>query len=148
MAKKKNQTENVYIVDQELRPTVIGVVDETEKKPIFLIVIFIILVLVLFGLPYLTDMYTNLKSGTVSAPKTNTSNNNKKEENEVPQTSNDEPFYLMASNNPIKYDLVEISNLQFSQLNNKSYINFNLKNTSDKAFNITKQNYYLELYKE
>ena len=150
MAKKKNTQINIPIIDQELRPTVIGEIDDTEKKPVFLIFIFILLVIMLFGLPYITDFYTNLKSGTVNSGSNNNNNNNnnnnqesKENEEGSGNVSSDEPYYMLASDKPITYDNVELSEFQFNQLNNKYYIRFNLKNNSNNTLNLSKQNYYL-----
>lgn len=149
MAKKKKNEEIIRIVDKELYPTVIGVVDDTEKKPIFLIVIFIILVALLFGLPYLSDFYTNLKGNTLttSSNKTNKENNSSENDNvDVGVDNSDAPFYLVATSNSVKYDDIEIINLSFTSLTSKDYISLTIKNTTDKAFEINDKNYYLELY--
>ncbi|MBR1414072.1 MAG: hypothetical protein IJ574_05350 [Bacilli bacterium] len=150
MAKKKKNEEIIRIVDRELYPTVIGVVDDTEKKPIFLIVIFIILIGLLFGLPYITDFYTNLKGDTLGGSSSNTTknntNDNTKDNVDVGVDNSDAPFYLVATSNSVKYDDIEIINLSFTSLTSKDYISLTIKNTTDKAFEINDKNYYLELY--
>ena len=146
MAKKKKNEEIIRIVDRELYPTVIGVVDDTEKKPIFLIVIFIILIGLLFGLPYITDFYTNLKGDTLGGSSSNTTknntNDNTKDNVDVGVDNSDAPFYLVATSNSVKYDDIEIINLSFTSLTSKDYISLTIKNTTDKAFEINDKNYY------
>lgn len=61
MSKKKKEKTPVVLSNQELIPSVLGVIDEKEKGNIFPIILFIVLIVFIVALPTITSYLSGEK---------------------------------------------------------------------------------------
>lgn len=133
--KKKEQTIPVSLSNEELVPSVIGVINEKEKSNWILILIFILLIGFIVALPTIT----NFISGERDVEEQTTPNNPKPSEGEDNPTE-EVTFYQLS-------DSVKIDGMVFENfhLGDKS-IEFQIMNHSEVKNYLATHKLYLELY--
>lgn len=136
MAKRK-KLKDVKINEQELTPTVLGYLNEKKANPLFLIVVFGILLTFLYFLPevnqYIEHKRGNDYSGNV--PYVPSDNEEKFEQNDAGKE--------FDFNNDL---VIVINELELSSFTIKEdIISFNIKNNSSKHIDFGQFNYYIYL---
>lgn len=136
MAKRKKKTP-VVLSNQELIPSVIGIIDNKEKSiwPLFLL--FILLILFIFGLPKITA-YIHGEGNVVdqTPPVEN------KEENPNNPSGEETKFYPYTKDLSISLDGLMIRNFQFQANDLSIYIS---NESADKNY-LVNHTLFLELY--
>lgn len=141
MAKKKE----IQIVDKELTPTVLAVVESKKKVSVFgMVWIFIIFLLLILGtlyLPEISNYVSNKINPGVSDDYGDDSSviNNKDEDDALKEETTE---YNISENPVIDTDNFQINNIV---LNNNT-ITFNITNKTTQTLNFDEENYFLSLY--
>lgn len=136
MAKRK-KLKDVKINEQELTPTVLGYLNEKKANPLFLIVVFGILLTFLYFLPevnqYIEHKRGNDYSGNV--PYVPSDNEEKFEQNDAGKE------FKLNSNLVITMNELTLSSFELGAEN----ISFKVTNNSDKIIDFGQKGYYLYL---
>ena len=140
MAKRKKFSyKNLKINQEELAVTKIGEMPNINKSPLFLLVIFGILLVFIFFLPDVVKYITN-EDGTVMNNGTNNSDSN---DNPDDMASNDLEFYDLKPNLSLNIEDGIVAS-DFVLSNNQ--ISFKVTNNLANRFYFGKHNYFIELY--
>lgn len=136
MSKKKKEKTPVVLSNQELIPSVLGVIDEKEKGNIFPIILFIVLIVFIVALPTITSYL----SGEKQMPFTPIVNNGDKRPNDPPKVES------------VYYDFKEGLEIPVEGL---MFLNFNIvrkdfsltiRNDNEVKNYLTTHSLYMELY--
>ena len=140
MAKKKDK---IVINKEDLAKTTLGEIAQPKNNVPFILVIFILLIVAVVFSPYIKEWYENYmgENDTQSVPYVN--NVVTDDDNDVTDTGISEK-YKYESGLDIKTDAFSIEDIIIT--NNK--ISFNIVNNSKSTLDLTKDNYYLELYND
>ena len=124
---KRPKLKNIQISNQELTPTTIGYLENKQKGPFLLVVIFVILFATLYYLPNLTEYFTGADIPNDGNPAGN--------------IVTDEGTIFM-----INHDTkITINHIEFSKINLEgNKISIFANNTKDAI--VALENYYIELY--
>lgn len=134
MAKKKKGP--VTLSNQELIPSVIGVVDDKQKGSFFVIVLFVLLIGFIIGLPSITAYITGDSPIVYNNP-TNT------DEPEVPENPVlEQKFYPLSDTLIINEGGISLQNLVVSN----SSLSLDLLNSANSKEYLVEHQFYLELY--
>jgi hypothetical protein len=141
MAKKnKFSYKNLKVNEEELSITKIGEMPNSEKSPIFLLIIFGIFIVFIFFLPDVVNYITNrnVTSTTSSAPEESTDNNLDVDEVEV-------EYYDISDT--LSFTLDETLQLSKFKLSSNT-LSFTVTNNGETRYYFSKKNYFIELYTE
>lgn len=137
MAKKINY-KNLKINREELSTTKIGEINNQEKSPIFLFVMFGLFLAFIFFLPnvvqYMSDNGKNIFEGITG----NTPSKKSEEEEKAPE----QVYYDINNPSDITLEGLKVSNIK----KGTNSLSFRVNNNSDTKFYFNKFNYFLEIY--
>lgn len=137
MAKKINY-KNLKINREELSTTKIGEINNQEKSPIFLFVMFGLFLAFIFFLPnvvqYMSDNGKNIFEGITG----NTPSKKSEEEVKTPE----QVYYDINNPGDITLEGLKVSNIK----KGTNSLSFRVNNNSDTKFYFNKFNYFLEIY--
>lgn len=141
MAKKTKINYKTLKVNQEaLSSTVIGELPNDQKGPIFVILFFVLLLVIVFFLPDIVNYINNRDNGVVVAP-----NNPGQEASGNIDDRTEIVFYDISDNLSITLDDILVIN-KF-KVNNDS-ISFRITNNGESRYYFNRYNYFMELYNE
>lgn len=144
MGKKKEKIE-IRLSDEELMPATIGVLEETKKGSLGLIILFLIFILFAIFLPNITDYVNKLlgkDNNVVVTP------NNEEEIDPEDDEEETSTMYDLVDNLEIIYNDINFSNFTKYELNGIYYISTSLENKSDDIIDFESTRYYLETYSD
>lgn len=135
MAKRK-KLKNVKISEQELTPTILGYLDEKKASPLFLVIVFGILLAFLYYLPDI-NKYVEEKRGNYynTMPSVPGENEEKFEQNDAGKE------YDFSENTSIVMNEITFSDFKFEN----DSLSFVAQNNSNKMIDVGKYGYYIYL---
>ncbi len=139
--KKKMNYKNLKINEESLTTTTIGLMPEEQKGPLFVIVLFAILLGIVFFLPDILNYMNNRNNEEVNLP----NSSDKGTSGEPSEIEEEIQMYDLSNNLTITLDEVLTIN-NFKIANNT--INFRIKNNGENRYYFNRYNYFLELYSE
>lgn len=135
MARKKKNTEPIVLSNQELIPSVIGIIDDKEKSNWPLVILFVLLIGFIIGLPTITAYITGEKDITEI---THPGGNSNPEENTEPPV--EIKYYTLQ-------DSVNIEGITFSNFNIRNgSLYLSITNNQEAKSYLAEHKIYLELY--
>lgn len=136
MAKRK-KIKDVKIIEQELTPTILGYLDEKKASPLFLIIVFGILLAFLYYLPEI-NQYVEQKRGNDYS-------------NNVPFVPSDNEEKFEQNDSGKEYDFSEDASIVMNEITFSDFklvndsLSFVAKNNSSKMIDIGQYGYYIYL---
>ncbi len=141
MSKKpKFSYKNLKVNKEDLSITKIGEISTENKSPIFIILLFGILILFIFFLPTITEYFDKEENKNKINESTITEENNKTDE----EQKKEEIIYYDLSSKIILEEGIEINNIIV--LNDT--ITFTITNSNSESYYFNQKNYFMELYTE
>ena len=142
MAKKKKfDSKNIKINEEDLSITKIGEMDTSSQSTVFIFFLFILIMVFVFFLPTIVNYINGESEKTDSYVEKSPEIN----ENETDTEENEIKFYTIS--NTLTISLEE--NIKLDQFSiNENTLSFQVTNDSTNRFDFDKENYYLELYTE
>ena len=142
MAKKKKfDSKNIKINEEDLSITKIGEMDTSSQSTVFIFFLFILIMVFVFFLPTIVNYINGESEKTDSYVEKSPEIN----ENEADTEENEIKFYTIS--NTLTISLEE--NIKLDQFSiNENTLSFQVTNDSTNRFDFDKENYYLELYTE
>lgn len=137
--REKFNDKNIKINEQELSITKIGEIESANQNPLFIIVIFGIVLIFIFFLPSITTLI----KGSGEHPDYSITNPENPKENEKPTEDNNITYYDYSEYLSISLEnILNISNFSINQ----NTLNFTITNNGKSKFDFSKNHYFLEIY--
>lgn len=137
---KKNIYKNVKVNEEELAITTIDEIENTEQSNVLIFVLFGIILLFIFCLPWIA----NLIKGSKEKPDYSIIEN-KKEKEDKPVVKEPDHFYTISDS--LTVPLEDKINIHHFKISDNTIV-FQVSNNGEGRFDFSKDNYFLELYSE
>ncbi len=139
MKKKKNKIEKVPIANTELSPTTIGAINENESGLKSVIIIFSLLIVIIFVLPYVMSWFEKEQTPNPTPQVTVPS------QNQEPEQQEEKVENYLSLNEQIKESL---NNCNYNVTANEQNLSINITNVNADANILINKPTFIELYTE
>ena len=135
----KKRKEEIVIVDEELKPTVLATIEERKINFVGLILLFALFLGVIYFLPTISEKYQAYKKGQLNISSSMNNNNNNNDNDD-----NDENIKKYNYSNDLKIteNSFTISNFNLED----NVLSFTITNNENSVLNLKTKNYYLNMY--
>lgn len=142
--KEKFNAKNVKIKTEDLSITKIGELTTSEQSPIFILILFGMILVFIFFLPNIVDLMTDTNDKPDYSLNTNPSENKENDKENTEEKNNDD-YYTFSDSLSIELEKnITINEFALSA----NVLSFKVTNRAENRFYFNKENYFLELYTE